>query len=534
MLRRSLLKATAASLLAAPGLASPGLVAPAIAQPAKTATLRFVPQANLTLLDPAYTTATVTSNHGYYVFDTLYSVGPDGVSHPQMAEGHTVSDDKLTWRIKLREGLSFHDGSPVRAADCIASIQRWGVRDPFGQVVAAAVDTYSAADDRTLVIKLNRPFALLAMALGKPDSSVPFIMPERLAKTDPYTPVTEMVGSGPYRFVAGEYVSGSRVVYEKFDKYVSRKEPAVWATGAKQAFYPRIVWTIIPDAATASAALQNDEIDWWELPLADLLPRLAADKNIVLQIDQPWGRTSELVMNQLQPPFNDVRIRRAVMMAVRQEDYMRASFGDDQSLWRVSKDVFPFGTPYYTGADGDRMKGDRALAAKMLKEAEYAGQKVVIINPTDFPAIHPLGLITADMLKKIGMNVELQETDWGTVVQRRQSMEPVEKGGWSVFHTFSSSAALSTPATHPLINGRGKKGWFGWWDNAEARALTEQWLTAPDIAGQEKAAKALSHVAMTDVGATMVGQWYGKTAFRRSITGVLQGVSPYPWNVRPA
>ena len=522
--RRSLLQATAASVLAAP----------AIAQPGKTATLRFVPQANLTLLDPVFTTATVTSNHGHYVFDTLYSVGPDGVSRPQMAEGHMISDDKLTWRIRLREGLWFHDGTPVRATDCIASIKRWSVRDPFGQVVAAFVDSYAADGDRTIVVKLKRPFALLDTALGKPDSSVPFIMPERLANTPADKQVTEMIGSGPYRFVASDYVSGSKVAYEKFDKYVSRSEPASWSAGAKQAFYPRIEWSIIPDAATVAAALQNNEIDWWEQPLADLLPKLATDKNIALQIDQPWGRTSELIMNQLQPPFNDVRVRRAVMMAVRQEDYMRACFGDDQSLWRVSKDVFPFGTPYFTGADSDRMAGDIALASKMLKESGYAGQKVVVINPTDFPAIHPLGLVTADTLKKIGMNVDLQETDWGTVVQRRSSMEPVEKGGWSVFHTFSSSVALSTPATHPLINGRGAKGWFGWWDNAEARSLTEQWIAAPDIAGQEKAAKALSRVAMSDVGATMVGQWYGKTAYRRSITGVLQGVAPYPWNVRPA
>ena len=493
-----------------------------------------MPQANLTLLDPVFTTATVTSNHGYYVFDTLYSVGPDGESYPQMAEGHSVSDDKLTWRIRLREGLFFHDGSPVRATDCIASIQRWCVRDPFGQLLAAAVDHYSAADDRTLVIKLNQPFPLLATALGKADSSVPFIMPERLAKTAADKPVTEMVGSGPYRFVPDEYVNGSRVVYAKFDKYVSRAEPAVWATGAKQAFFPRIVWNIVPDAATAGAALQNNEIDWWEQPLADLLPKFAADKNIALQVDQPWGRISWMILNQAQPPFNDVRIRRAVMMAVRQEDYMRATFGDDQSLWRVSKDVFPFGTPYYSGADGDAMKGDLTLAAKMLKEAGYIGQKVALMNPTDFAAIHPLGLVTADALKQIGMNVELQETDWGTVVQRRASMEPVEKGGWSAFHTFASAATASSPATNSLITGRGAKGWFGWWDNAEARALAVQWVNAPDAAGQEKAAKGVSHAAMTDVATVPVGQWYGKTAFRRSITGVLQGVSPYPWNVRPA
>jgi peptide/nickel transport system substrate-binding protein len=197
MRRRMLMKSAAVTLLAARGSGATSLAAPAVAQPANTATLRFVPQANLTLLDPVFTTATVTSNHGYYVFDTLYSVGPDGISHPQMAEGHTISDDRLTWHIRLREGLLFHDGSPVRAIDCIASIQRWAVRDPFGQLLAAAVESYSAADDRTLVIKLIQPFPLLAMALGKADSSVPFIMPERLARTAADKPVTEMIGSGP-------------------------------------------------------------------------------------------------------------------------------------------------------------------------------------------------------------------------------------------------------------------------------------------------------------------------------------------------
>jgi peptide/nickel transport system substrate-binding protein len=239
-------------------------------------------------------------------------------------------------------------------------------------------------------------------------------------------------------------------------------------------------------------------------------------------------------MNDLQAPFNNVKVRRAALMAVRQEDYMRATFGDDQSLWRVCKDQFPYGTPYYTGQDADLMKGDLKLAAQMLKESGYNGEKVVIINPTDFAQIHPLGLVTADALKKIGMNVDLQETDWGTVVQRRARMEPVDKGGWSIFHTFSSATSMATPATQPALTGRGRQGWFGWWDNPEAGRLINAWLAAPDEAGQMKEAHALSHLAMTDVGSVVVGQWYGKTAFRNSITGVLQGVAPYPWNVRPA
>jgi peptide/nickel transport system substrate-binding protein len=522
--RRTLLKGAAASFLAAP----------AVAQPAKSATLRFVPQANLTLLDPIFTTATVTSNHSYHVFDTLYSVAADGKPKPQMAQDHSVSDNGRVWRIRLRDGLKFHDGTPVRAIDCASSVERWSKREPFGQILAKVVESFGAADDRTVEVRLTKPFPLLLEALGKPDASVPFIMPERLARTDANKQVTEMIGSGPYRFVAGEYVSGSRVVYEKFDGYVPRDEKPDWATGGKVAHFPRIEWHIIPDAATAGAALQNGEIDWWEQPISDLLPVLARDKNIVLQTDIPQGRESLMRLNHLQPPFNDVRLRRAVLMAVNQEDYMRATFGDDTSLWKVCRSQFPCDTPYETQDNGKWMKADLNAGRAALKEAGYAGQKVVIINPTDFPAIHPLGLVTADLVKNMGMNFDLQETDWGTVVQRRASREPVEKGGWSIFHTFGSAVAYSTPATSSVVRGQGAAGWFGWWDSPKAEELTQAWLDAPDEASRKRFASELANLAMSEVATIPLGQWYGKTAFRRTITGVLPGVSPYPWNVRPA
>jgi len=523
MQRRSFLKGTAASVLAAP----------AIAQPAKAAVLRFVPQANLTLLDPILTTAIVTNNHAYYVFDTLYSAGADSTPKPQMASGAEVSADGRTWRIGLREGLKFHDGTPVLARDCAASIARWAKREPFGQLLDKVADSYGSADDKTVEIKLKKPFPLLLSAIGKPDSSLPFVMPERLAKTDPTKQVTEMVGSGPYKFVAGEYNTGNLVVYQKNEAYVPRSEPPEWGTGAKIAYFPRIEWHIIPDAATAAAALQNGEIDWWEQPLPDLLPTLAKNRDIAIAIDNPQGRIALLRFNCLQPPFNDVRLRRAVRLAVRQEDYMRATFGDDPSLWRVCQSMFPCGTSYETDQP-EAMPGDYEAARKALKQAGYGGQKAVVINPTDFAAIHPQGVVTADMLKQIGINVELVETDWGTVIQRRSSREPVEKGGWSIFHTYGPSSAYINPATSAIIRGQGAAGWYGWWESAKAEQLVQDWLDAPDAGRQKVLAAELSRLAMDDLPYINVGQWFGKTAYRTSITGVMQGAAPYPWNVRPA
>ncbi|MBN8940164.1 MAG: ABC transporter substrate-binding protein [Rhizobiales bacterium] len=523
MHRRTLLKGAAASLLAAP----------ALAQDTRASTLRFVPQANLTSLDPIWTTATVTGNHGYYVYDTLYGEDAAFKPQPQMAEGHEVLDNGRKWRIRLRQGLKFHDGSPVRSVDCTTSIARWCQRDTFGLLLGKATEGFTIVDDRTFEIRLTRAFPLLLNALAKADNAC-FIMPERLAKTDGNKQITEVVGSGPYRFLAAEYNSGVRAVYEKFDGYVSRQETSSRNAGAKVAYFPRIEWQIIPDPATAANALMRGEIDWWERPLADLQPMLARNRDIVREVIDLAGRTSIMRLNHLQPPFDNVKVRQAVRMAVRQEEYMRASQGDDTSGWQICRSLWGRGTPNYAGEQEDLMPQSIEKAREALKASGYSGQKVVIINPTDFPDIGPLGQVTADVLAKIGMNVDLNESDWGTVIQRRNSREPVEKGGWSIFHTTGSTVGWSSPALSNLVRGPGQTGWFGWWTSPQAEALAEEWLFATDEAAQKKIAGDLGRLALDQVATVPLGQFTIKTAYRKSLTGVLPGSAPYPWSVRRA
>jgi peptide/nickel transport system substrate-binding protein len=519
----------------AAGLAAGSLSAPLLAQGTRASTLRFVPQANLAALDPIWTTAIVTQMHGYHVFDTLYAMDGQLRPRPQMAEGHEVSADGRVWRIRLREGLRFHDGEPVRAADCAASLARWSKRDPFGQILAERVDEWRAADDRTLEIRLKRPFALLLDALAKPDANVPFIMPERLARTDANTQVGEVVGSGPFRFVRNEFVSGSRMVYEKFDGYRPRSEPADGAAGGKVAHFQRIEWHILTDPSTAAAALQAGEVDWVDQPLPDLIPTLQRNRNIEVGVLNPYGIMSIMRLNHLQAPFNDRATRQAVAMAVDQNEYMRSTLGDDRSVWRECRSLFPCGTPFgvedLSPVNAAPRSLDRARAA--LQASGYKGEKVVIINPTDFPLIGPHGQVTADRLRRIGFNVELAETDWGTVVQRRVRTQPTDQGGWSIFHTYGSSLAYLNPAVSSLVKGQGPTGWFGWYTSPRAQELVESWLDAPDAERQQSIANELNKLAQDDVATIPLGQFTMRTAWRRNITGHQKGSMPYPWSVRP-
>jgi len=527
MHRRSLLTgvASGAALLAAP----------ALSQPSAARTLRMIPQASLTSLDPIWTTASVTTGHGYAVFDTLYSLDSDLQPQPQMAEGHSVSDNGRTWLIRLRDGLRWHDGERVLARDCVASLMRWSKRDSFGQTLAGFVDAWEAADDRTIRIRLSRPFTPLLEALAKPASMVAFMMPERLARTDPNTQVTEMVGSGPFRFVPEEFVSGSRVTYARFDGYVPRQEPSSFMAGGKRAFFDRVEWQIIPDPATAAAALRNSEVDWWEFALPDLIPVLSRTRNVnVTQIDA-LGFLSILRFNSLIPPFNNPALRRAVLSAVDQADYMQAVNGDNVR-WRRCAAMFPCGVPFVNELGADVMNRPRDLGAarEAIRKAGYAGEKIVLINPADFPSIAPLGEVTADLLKRLGMNVDLQAMDWGTLGQRRTSKAPIEQGGWNIFHTWTTSVSIANPALNYYVRGQGQSGWFGWYENPEIEHLTDAWSQAATDAEKQAAFDAIQRQAFETAPIVPLGQYFPATAMRSNIVDRIAATNALPWNIRRA
>jgi len=494
--------------------------------------LKFIPQADLRILDPITTTAYITRNHGYMIYDTLFATDAKFQVQPQMVDKYELSKDGLTYTFTLRDGLKFHDGQPVRSADCIASLERWAKRDALGQKLAEATESWKAVNDKTFTLKLKRPFTLTLEALAKPSSNVPFIMPERIAKTDASTNITEPVGSGPYKFVKEEWVPGSKVVYVKNNDYVPRKEPPSWAAGGKVVKVDRVEWIYIPDAATAAAALNAGEVDWWEQLPPDLIPVLQKNKDIKVENIDPLGSMGMIRFNFMYPPFNNPKMRQALLYAVDQNDYVLGIAGDPKN-GRTCYSYFTCGTPLSSETGAEPMKGKRDLekAKLLIKESGYKGEKVVIIDATDQPIVHSQSLLTADLLKKLGVNVEVQAGDWGTLITRCTSKEPIEKGGWSIFHTWLVGPDLTTPAVNFAVRGTGQKGWFGWPEDGKTEELREKWFEATDAASSKKAADAVQARAFEFVPYVPTAQFILPTAYRTNLSGVIIAPITLMWNV---
>ncbi|WP_370688662.1 ABC transporter substrate-binding protein [Roseomonas sp. GC11] len=526
MHRRTLLSAALGS--------SAALSSPRLAQAQGKRVLRFVPQSDLAILDPVWTSAYVTRNHGLMVFDTLYGMDAQYRIQPQMVEGHVVEPDGLTWTLTLREGLRWHDGEKVLARDCTASIRRWAARDGLGQSLLAAIDELSAPDDRTLRFRLKKPFPLLTYALGKPGSPVCVMMPERLAQTDPNTQIREMVGSGPFRFVAEERLAGARVVYARNPDYVPRAGTPSFTAGPKEVFFERVEWHVLPDPSTAAAALRAGEVDWWEAPPFDLLPALARDRAIRTAVPDPTGYIGTMRLNHLHPPFNNPALRRALLPALRQADFMQAVAGEVADGWRDGVGFFCPDTPMASTAGLEALTAPRDLerARRDVAASGYRGEKAVLLAPSDFPTLKALGDVAADLLQRLGIQVDYQSLDWGSTLSRLTKMEPVEQGGWSVFSTYWAGMDQLDPAVHSSLRANGRAGPRGWPSSEKLEALRAAWMEQSDQGERIRIAAEMQRQAFEDVPYLPLGQLLTRTAWK-GLTAPPHGFALF-WQIRPA
>ena len=498
--------------------------------------IKVAPEVDLKIFDPIWTTATITSTHGWLVYDTLFAIDRQYNTSPQMVEKYEASEDGLTHNFMLRDGLKFHDGSPVTARDCVASIRRWAARFGEAKIMMERAEKLDATGEKTFVLKLKEPFGPVVEALGNA-SQVCFIMREKEATTDPFTQIKETVGSGPFVFVKEEFQPGAKVVYRKNPDYKPRSEPANGYAGGKVVHVERVEWTIIPDAAVQSAALATGELDYLTNPVADQVRQMRSNPNITVGFLDPLGWQFHIRMNSLAKPFDNPKARQAVQMLVesRQEAYLTAT-GQTGDLGKVCLAPFVCGSPNETMIGTEKFQKYEPERIKALfKEGGYAGEKIVLLDPTDQQNLHFLALVLNEHLKELGINVDLQSMDWSTLVSRRSIKDAPTKNpsGWNIFPTAWPSSTMMNPVLNaPLDSSCDATNWFGWPCDDTMQKLRLDYLAARTAEQRKKTVEAIQLRYLDQAPYAYAGQFFPPIAYRKDrLKGVIGMVSPVYWNM---
>jgi peptide/nickel transport system substrate-binding protein len=504
-----------------------------LAQPASAQkVLKVVPRTEVKVFDPHQSGVNETTMHVAMVYDSLFTWDLSLVSRPQMVGDYQISQDKLTYTFKLRPGLKFHDGTPVTTKDVVATLHRQFKRDTQIQKLVDVVAAIERIDDQSFALKLKEPFGFVEYLISGAKSVDDGILREKEALVDAYTPITEYIGSGPFVFNRAEYAPGARLVYDKNKDYVPRSEPPNGFSGGKVVKLDRVQFTVIPDTATAYAALRAGEVDFLDAPSLDLISTVEKDPNIVVGEVWPVDTYGVIRPNHLHPPFNNVKARMALAYMSNQVDYMTAAYGD-KKWWIECYAFWVCGTPNGTEAGSDPFrKPNLELARQLVKESGYDGRKLIIIGGADIPAYNAMSLLTAEKMKSIGFNVELQMTDWGSVAGRRAKKDAPEQGGWNIFHTTANGAHLASPITSPsTIMTCDGKNFVGWPCDEVVEKMRDQYMKEGDPAKQKALVEAMHKRLWEVIPYVPLGQFKQPFIWRKNVTGVVRAGTLVFWNI---
>ena len=492
-------------------------------------TLRYALTTMPNVIDPHFSTGFQVRDITYAVFDTLFAVNDRYEPTPQMVGSWTVSDDRMTYRFTLRDGLHWHDGPPVTAEDCVLSIRRWSVRDAMGSLLRAATGRLEPIDATSFELVLKQPFAFVLDALAKPGSNVPAMLPKRLAELPPTQPIKELVGSGPFKYVPGESLSDQRLVFARNEAYVPRSEPPVWASGGKVVKIDRLEVLALPDPSTQFNALLNGEVDYIERLQADFLPLLQTTARGKIRLIHKTPVQLVIRLNHLQPPFDNLQARRAVLLALNQQDMVDATAGAPE-LERVCPALFGCGGPYATDIGApkpDMPEARRVLAQSGVDLAKPVVQLFVGNDPTVTPAAQVIG----QTLKELGFKLDQQVMDFATFAQRRLKMGPLEDGGWNIANTTIGTAELATPLVSSPIIASGRTALWGWPENPKLEALRHAFAAEPDAGRRHAIADQIQQEAYADVTYIPGGEVMTTSAIGNRVQGALDAPMVVFWNI---
>ncbi len=498
--------------------------------PARAAgrSLDLVLESEAVILDPYATTAAITRTFGYHVWDTLFATAEDGTIRPQMVEAWSVSSDKLEWRFLLRAGLLWHDGAPVTAADCVASLARWMPKDPLGRMLAAASEIQSAVDARAFTIRLKEPFPLMLDVLGKPNAPVPFMLPTRLAQVPGDKRITEIVGSGPFRFRPDLWRPGDRMTLDRNPAYAPRAEAPSFLAGGKTARVDSLVLRVMPDDGTAANALINAEVDYVQYVAFDQLDRLARSRGLaVMSLGGIHMFQGNFRLNHASGPFTDPAIRRVLWNLVDQAETLAAIGIPKDAAAPPCASFWMCDAPLQStaGAEAARFSMDAARAA--LRRTAYSGEPVIMLE-TNGSISQTACNVLAQHMKAAGFTVDEQPMDWGTVLARR-----AKKEGWSLFGVYSNGVDMVSPLNHFYVAST-CADYPGWSCDNRIPALLTRFAKAEAAPERKSIAAEIQSIAYDIVPSVMWGQFSRPAAYRTRLKNLPQSSFPIFWEVEAA
>jgi len=506
-------------------------LAPSAAQAEKV--LRASLNTELTVLDPIATTINATRVFAYLVWDQLVGMDNEGRYHPQMLEGWQIGDDRLTYTFKLRDGLEWSDGTPVTAEDCVASIKRWAKREPLGKRMMEAARELKPVDEKTFVLQLSKPFAFVIEALGKPGNTIPVMMPARIANSEPDKAVTEIVGSGPFIFRHNEWRPGAKAVFDRNPNYKPRSEPADGLAGGKVVKIDRVELVSVPDQSMRVAALQTGELELLEVVPFDFIGALRADRNITVATQRGVQQMMQILsINHVNPPFNNIAIRRALQAAVNQEEVVTSLGLPPDMYLKNCLSIYMCDAPGTTEAGTEMYRGagtERARA--LLQEAGYKNEPVVLLHAVTSALLNAPGLVYADQLKRAGFNVDVRTSDFSTIAQKRTSRATVEQGGWSLIPIVWNGIDLVNPLVNPAVSQSCNEYNPGWYCDPDQTELLRRYATAADEEVRKDLAAQLQAGFHRNVNYVLGGQYSAPAAYRSNLRGVIPFAFPVFWNI---
>lgn len=482
-------------------------------------TLKLVPHADVKILDPTFTTAYVSRNFGYMVYDTLFALDAAGRPQPQMVDTYQQSKDGKAWAFRLRDSLAFSDGNPVTASDAVASLQRWAARDSMGRAMGLAGAQWKAIDARTFELTLTEPFGFVLEALAKPSGFPPMVLPERLAKMPTTSPLTEVLGSGPYMFKRDEWVPGSKMVFVRNPHYVARAEAPSGLAGGKKSAYDRVEWHYLPDANSAVAALKRGEVDLIEQVPPDYITALRGERDI--RVGSGGGYQAVLILNHLHPPFDNPKARQALAHAVSQDSFTAAMGYPRDMRVAYCATFFICGSAYETAAGATPYRRpDIAKAKQLLAEAGYKGEKVVLLVPSDVTYLNAIAMMAAQTMRSIGINVDMQTMDWASIGSRRTKKDPPAAGGWNIYGSVGGEFDINSPVANVMLGAACGNSLPGWPCDAQLDTLRASWVKESDPAKRKSLLDEFQVRAYEAVPYVNAGQYSAAFASRSDLKGV--------------